>query len=159
MGLPIARGQAGAPRSASQTRRKAPILVTEATQAAPDSAKKPVQLFPTAAQSRAFYRRFYPGTGPAEWNDWRWQMRTRIRSLEELERIFRLSADEHAAVKRHEGALPVGITPYYASLMGLEDPSEPLRRITCMQRFVRVRGGAYLFLPGRAALRYLAALS
>jgi Dyp-type peroxidase family len=35
-------------------------------------------------------------------------------------------------------------------------PSEPLRRIECVQRFVQVRGGAYLFLPGRAALEYLA---
>ncbi len=37
-------------------------------------------------------------------------------------------------------------------------PSEPLRRVQCMQRFVQVRGGAYLFFPGRAALEYLAAL-
>ena len=37
-------------------------------------------------------------------------------------------------------------------------PSEPLRRIECLRRFVQVRGGAYLFLPGRAALEYLAAL-
>jgi len=33
--------------------------------------------------------------------------------------VFRLSEDEYSAVSRHEGALPVGITPYYASLMGL----------------------------------------
>jgi len=37
-------------------------------------------------------------------------------------------------------------------------PSEPLRRVECLQRFVQVRGGAYLFLPGKAALEYLAAL-
>ena len=48
-------------------------------------------------------------------------MRTRIRTLDELARIFRLSEDEYAAVARHKGALPVGITPYYASLMGLTD--------------------------------------
>jgi Dyp-type peroxidase family len=38
-------------------------------------------------------------------------------------------------------------------------PSEPLRRIECVRRFVQVRGGAYLFLPGKAALEYLAALA
>ena len=53
-------------------------------------------------------------------------MRTRIRTLEELARIFRLSEDEYAAVARHKGSLPVGITPYYASLMGLTDATEPL---------------------------------
>jgi len=98
--------------------------------------------FPVSSDARAFYRRFYPGTTPSEWNDWRWQMRSRIRSLEELARIFRLSEDEYAAVARHKGSLPVGITPYYASLMGLTDPAEPLRRTHIMT------GDEYLRGPG-----------
>ena len=73
--------------------------------------KKAVQLFPIGAASRAFYRRFYPGTGAAEWNDWRWQLQRRIRTLDDLSRIFRLSDDERDAAARHTGALPVGITP------------------------------------------------
>ena len=71
-------------------------------------------------------------------------MRTRIRTLSALDRIFRLSEDERAAVSRHEGALPVGITPYYASLMGRSDPSEPLRRTHIMT------GDEYLRAPGEA---------
>ncbi len=84
--------------------------------------------FPVSPETRAFYRRFYPGTSTAEWNDWHWQFQARIRSLADLERIFTLSADERTAVESHKGPLPVGITPYYASLMSLDDPSEPLRR-------------------------------
>ena len=98
--------------------------------------------FPIGSDSRAFYRRFYPGTSAAEWNDWRWQMRSRIRSLEELTRIFRLSEDEYAAVAQHKGSLPVGITPYYASLMGLIDAGEPLRRTHITS------GGEYVRGPG-----------
>ena len=94
--------------------------------------RKPLLRFPVNPDTRAFYRRFYPGTTTAEWNDWRWQMRTRIRDLKELSRVFVLSDDERSAVERHEGSLPVGITPYYASLMGLDDPSEPLRRTHVM---------------------------
>jgi KamA family protein len=100
--------------------------------------------FPVNPQTKAFYRRFFPGTSTAEWNDWRWQMRSRIRNGAELSRIFTLSADERDAVARHEGSLPVGITPYYASLMGLEDASEPLRRTHVMT------GDEYLFTPGEA---------
>lgn len=38
-------------------------------------------------------------------------------------------------------------------------PGEPLRqRVTGIERFVQVRGGAYFFMPGIRALRYLAAL-
>ncbi|HVU19609.1 MAG TPA: KamA family radical SAM protein [Rhizomicrobium sp.] len=98
--------------------------------------------FPVGADTKAFYRRFYPNTSTVEWNDWRWQMRVRIRSLAELSRIFRLSDDERSAVERHEGSLPVGITPYYASLMGLDDPREPLRRTHVMT------GDEYIKLPG-----------
>lgn len=98
--------------------------------------------FPVSPESRAFYRRFYPDTSTVEWNDWRWQMRARIRTLSELSRIFRLSDDERSAVERHEGSLPVGITPYYASLMGLSDAREPLRRTHIMT------GDEYVRLPG-----------
>jgi lysine 2,3-aminomutase len=98
--------------------------------------------FPVNSKTRAFYKAFYPGTSTVEWNDWRWQMRARIRSLEELSRIFRLSSDEYDAVARHKGALPVGITPYYASLMDLKDPSEPLRRTHI------TTGGEYIRTPG-----------
>ncbi|MEI9932580.1 MAG: KamA family radical SAM protein [Rhizomicrobium sp.] len=104
---------------------------------------RPVVLrFPVGTETKAFYRRFYPDTSAADWNDWRWQMRVRIRSLAELSRIFKLSEDERGAVERHEGALPVGITPYYASLMGLEDAREPLRRTHIMT------GEEYIKLPG-----------
>ena len=57
-------------------------------------------------------------------------------------RIFTLSKDEHDAVAGHTGSLPVGITPYYASLMGLDDPAEPLRRTHIMV------GDEYVRLPG-----------
>ena len=92
------------------------------TQKEEGSVRKKALSFPVAPSTRAFYRRFYPETSTAEWNDWRWQMRTRIRTLAELERVFALSDDERRAVAGHTGPLPVGITPYYASLMGLDDP-------------------------------------
>ncbi len=98
--------------------------------------------FPVSPETRSFYKRLYPDTSTIEWNDWRWQMRARIRTLAELERVFKLSRDERDAVARHEGALPVGITPYYASLMGLADAREPLRRTHIMT------GDEYIKSPG-----------
>jgi lysine 2,3-aminomutase len=89
---------------------------------------KPVLRFPVNPETKAFYRRFYPGTTTVEWNDWHWQFQARIRSLADLEKVFVLSEDERAAAIRHSGTLPVGITPYYASLMSRDDPEEPLRR-------------------------------
>lgn len=120
------------------------IPLQEARKVTNIASAKAALRFPVNPQTRAFYRRFFPDTTTVEWNDWRWQMRTRIRTLDELARIFALSADERAAVERHEGALPVGITPYYASLMGLHDASEPLRRTHIMT------GAEYVRSPGEA---------
>lgn len=111
---------------------------------APADTKHKPHRFPVSAAARDFYKRFYPDTTPENWNDWRWQVRTRIRSLGELERIFTLSEDERAGVTSHKGSLPVGITPYYASLMGAADPMEPLRRTHIMVRDEHIR------LPGEA---------
>ena len=103
-----------------------------------------MERFPVGPLSRAFRRRYYPEVDAAQWNDWRWQARSRIRSLAELERVFVLSDDERDAVTRHQGSLPLGITPYYASLMAREDPAEPLRRT-----HIPV-GDEYLKTPGEA---------
>ncbi len=84
--------------------------------------------FPVSEKAREFYCRFFPGTSYRDWNDWRWQYRNRIRNLQELSRIIDLSPDERSAIERHSGPLPVGITPYYASLLVANDPAQPLRR-------------------------------
>ncbi len=98
--------------------------------------------FPIGPVTRAFRKLYFPEIELAQWNDWRWQARARVRTLAELERIFVLSEDERDAVSRHEGSLPLGITPYYASLMAREDPFEPLRRTPV--------GTEYLKTPGEA---------
>jgi len=81
-----------------------------------------------SARVSAFRRRHYPASTREEWNDWRWQLRNRIRDLRSLQRVFRLSADERAAVEQMGGHMPVGITPYYAALMDPTNPMEPIRR-------------------------------
>ena len=65
----------------------------------------------------AFRKRYFPQATHRDWNDWRWQLRSRIKDAATLGRILRLSDDERAAMERHDGVLPVGITPYYASLL------------------------------------------
>jgi lysine 2,3-aminomutase len=79
-----------------------------------------------------------------DWDDWGWQLRNRIRSLEDLERVFDLSEDERSTIQRVGSRLPVGITPYYASLMDRSDPSDPLRRTMIPSRgeLIRTRGEA-----------------
>ncbi len=84
--------------------------------------------FHISTQSRAFRRQFYPEASASEWNDWRWQLRSRIRSLETLGRLVRLSDDEQAMLKGDAQRLPLAIPPYYAALLDRKDPLQPLRR-------------------------------
>lgn len=84
--------------------------------------------FVVSARSREFRKRFFPRVDTAEWNDWRWQVRHRIHDLDTLARFIHLSDDERRAIIRHRGPLPVGITPYYASLLDQNDASQALRR-------------------------------
>ncbi|MSP52191.1 MAG: KamA family radical SAM protein [Alphaproteobacteria bacterium] len=100
--------------------------------------------FPISKRSRSFLKRFYADATVAQWSDWRWQSRQSIRTLAQVERLFALSDDERSAIERHRGALPLGITPYYASLMSATDPAEPLRRthIPVNAEFTRLRGEA-----------------
>lgn len=75
-------------------------------------------------------RRTAFGTVPAkDWNDGRWQLKARITTLEALERVFALSADERAGVAAAEsrGGFEWGITPYYLSLIDPADPRDPIR--------------------------------
>ena len=85
---------------------------------------------PIGPLAQAFRRRLYPGVSGVQWNDWHWQLRNRIRGLEQLARVLDLSVDEMSAIQRRTGSLPLAITPYYASLLDPRDPTQPLRRTT-----------------------------
>ncbi|MCF8051164.1 MAG: KamA family radical SAM protein [Desulfobacterales bacterium] len=98
----------------------------------------------TTAQTRQFRNRFYPALPDKIWNDWRWQVQNRIRSLTQLEKMLNLSADERFALADSASRLPVGITPYYMSLISAGDSSQPLRRTVVPTVFEFVTG------PGEA---------
>ncbi len=63
-----------------------------------------------------------------EWSDWKWQMRNRIRSVDQLRRWIHITDDELEAIERTNAYFRWQITPYYASLMDPNDPDCPLRR-------------------------------
>lgn len=98
--------------------------------------------FPISERSKEFRKRFYPDATSVEWNDWKWQVRHRIRDLKELSRLIQLSADEKTAIEKHVGSLPVGITPYYASLMDEFNSEQGIRRthIPVNGEYLKVKG-------------------
>jgi lysine 2,3-aminomutase len=68
------------------------------------------------------------GVPAADWRDWTWQMRQRIRDAEGLARWVRPTPDETRAIAELAERFHFVITPYYASLMDPDDPACPIRR-------------------------------
>jgi lysine 2,3-aminomutase len=62
------------------------------------------------------------------WNDWKWQFRNRITSVERLAQLVPLSADEQAQIRLVTHRYPLAITPYYLSLINPDDPEDPVRK-------------------------------
>lgn len=70
----------------------------------------------------------FPNVADEQWNDWHWQVRNRITSVEDLEKYLRLSEDERSAVAQCLKALRMAITPYYLSLIDPDDPEDVIRK-------------------------------
>jgi len=65
----------------------------------------------------------------AGWQDWRWQLRNAVGSVDDLARSLPLTPDELEGARRAETqGLPIRITPYYLSLIDRTDPGCPIRR-------------------------------
>ena len=79
-------------------------------------------------RSEEFRRQYFPQASGLEWNDWRWQLRNRIRDAAGLSRFIQLSGEERLALSDPEGSFPLSITPYYLSLVSPSDPLQPVRR-------------------------------
>ncbi len=70
----------------------------------------------------------FAGVSDQEWNDWRWQVRNRITTVEALKAAIGLTAAEEFGVREVLGVFRMAITPYYASLIDAGNPACPIWR-------------------------------
>lgn len=64
----------------------------------------------------------------AEWNDWQWQVRNRLTTVEDLKKVIHLTKDEADDIESILKTFRMGITPYYASIMDQDNPDCPIRK-------------------------------
>jgi len=62
-----------------------------------------------------------------QWNDWKWQLKNTIQTLADLKKVVDLSEKEEAGIAKALDTLRMAITPYYLSLIDLNDPTDPIR--------------------------------
>jgi len=70
----------------------------------------------------------FPDVADEQWNDWKWQVKHRIETLEDLKKCITLTLDEEDGIRQSLKTLRMAITPYYLSLINLENPECPIRK-------------------------------
>lgn len=73
-------------------------------------------------------KELFPEVTDEQWNDWKWQVRNRIETLDELKKYIRLTEEEEDGVRKSLETLRMAITPYYLSLINQDDPNDPVRK-------------------------------
>jgi len=79
-------------------------------------------------KSQTFRKQHFPQATDAQWNDWRWQIRNSITTLEQLQQVIALTNKEIEPISDINNSLPLRITPYYASLLDRDNPLQAIRR-------------------------------
>jgi lysine 2,3-aminomutase len=73
-------------------------------------------------------RGFWSDVSDSNWNDWHWQLKNRISSVEQLQRLMpTLTPEEYAGTALANHKLSLAITPYFFNLIDPSDELCPIR--------------------------------
>lgn len=70
----------------------------------------------------------WPGVDPNLWNDWKWQLKNRVTTLEQLASKIDLANEERAGVLFSGNKLALAVTPHFFNVIDPTDPDCPIRR-------------------------------
>ena len=56
-------------------------------------------------------KELFPNVTDQQWNDWKWQVRNRIESLEQLKKYVKLSKEEEEGIRKSLKTIRMAITP------------------------------------------------
>ncbi|HPG33495.1 MAG TPA: lysine 2,3-aminomutase [Lentimicrobium sp.] len=73
-------------------------------------------------------KEFFPEATDEQWNDWKWQVKNRIETFDQLKKYISLTPSEEEGVKKSLETLRMAITPYYLSLIDTDNPNCPIRK-------------------------------
>lgn len=71
---------------------------------------------------------YFPDVAQSDWDDWKWQVRNRIETVDQLKKYLTLTEEEEAGARETLKTLRMAITPYYLSLIDPDNPNDPVRK-------------------------------
>lgn len=74
--------------------------------------------------------KYFPNVTKEEWEDWHWQVRNRIQTVESLNKYAKLSSKEQDHINQVLAKFRMAITPYFFTLVDLDNPDCPIRKQT-----------------------------
>jgi len=69
----------------------------------------------------------YAEIPPKEWNDWRWQLKNCLSSVEDIIRVLEPSEEIIEEIKKATRHFRMAVTPYYTSLIDVDNPYCPIK--------------------------------
>jgi len=80
-------------------------------------------------QFKSAGRGYWHKVPETDWSDWRWQLKHRITTIEQLQKFLpTLTPEESAGARLANHKLALGITPYFFNLIDPADENCPIRR-------------------------------
>jgi len=70
----------------------------------------------------------FKDVNPLDWEDWHWQIKNRITTIEQISQIIKLTPEEIAGIEKVRGRMGMAITPYWLTLIDPQNPNCPIRR-------------------------------
>ncbi len=73
-------------------------------------------------------QKLWPDLTVAQWNDWKWQMANRLRTVDALSSLFNLTPYQATKYRSLVKQFHYSVTPYYLSLIDWSDAEDPIRK-------------------------------
>lgn len=70
---------------------------------------------------------FWQSIDDEHWSRWAWQQQNRVRTIAQLQNIINVAPHELSGFEETKNLFNMGISPYYASLMDVNNPLCPIR--------------------------------
>jgi lysine 2,3-aminomutase len=91
-------------------------------------------LIPLSTEEKSVLNLF-PGSTELDWEDWRWQIRNRVRSIDTITKFMKLTPQEERGVVGAGDKLTMSIPPYFLALIDGSNPGCPIRLQSVPQEY------------------------
>ena len=71
---------------------------------------------------------YFPNVSETDWKDWHWQVRNRIKTVEDLNKYINLTDEEKKDISQVLSKFRMAITPYFLCLIDPDNPDCPIRK-------------------------------